>query len=50
MHEIDTLLQGRLAAISAEETGLRRRYELPADRAPTHLKFDVTCWTVAGDT
>ena len=50
MDEIDTLLQRRLAAIGAEETGLRRRYDLPADRAPMHLNFDVTYRTVAGDT
>ena len=50
MHEIDTLLQKRLAAISAEETGLRRRYDLPADRVPRHLNFDVTYQTMVDQT
>ena len=50
MHEIDTLLQTRLAAISAEEAGLRRRYDLPADRMPEHLNFDVTYQTVVDQT
>ncbi|MBC7514687.1 MAG: hypothetical protein H7234_09680, partial [Herminiimonas sp.] len=48
--EIDTLLQTRLAAIDAEETSLRRRYGMPADRVPAHLNFDVTYRTIAQDT
>ena len=50
MREIDTLLQTRLTAIAAEETGLRQRYGMPPGREPTHLNFDVTYRTVAPDT
>ncbi len=48
--EIDALLQARLAAIGAEESGLRSRYGMAPQRVPAQINFDVTYRTIAHET
>lgn len=39
--DIDALLGKRLAAVAAEESGLRQRYGMARDEVPRHFNFDV---------